>query len=88
MEEAQLIGEAIKTIITLGAFVAVIVKFIQPINELRIVIQKLNDNIDAMKKDNEDHEKRISRNSDKLDNHESRINTLEIKVGTYHRNDE
>lgn len=88
MEELEFLGEAVKTIITLGSFIAVIVKFIQPINELRIVIQKLNDNIDAMKKDNEDHEKRINRNSDKLDNHESRINTLEIKVGTYHKNDE
>ena len=88
MEELQFLGEAIKTIITLGAFIAVIVKFIQPINELRIVIQKLNDNIDSIKRDNEDHEKRISRNSDKLGNHENRINTLEIKVGTYHRNDE
>lgn len=88
MEELQFLGEAVKTIITLGAFIAVIVKFIQPINELRIVIQKLNDNIDSMKKDNEDHEKRINRNSDKLENHENRINTLEIKVGTYHRNDE
>ena len=88
MEELQFLGEAVKTIITLGAFIAVIVKFIQPINELRIVIQKLNDNIDSMKRDNEDHEKRISRNSDKLENHENRINTLEIKVGTYHRNDE
>lgn len=88
MEEAQFIGEVIKTLITLGSFVAIIVKFIQPINELRIVIQKLNDNIDSMKKDNEDHEKRISRHSDKLENHENRINTLEIKVGTYHKNDE
>lgn len=88
VEEAQFIGEAIKTIITLGAFVAIVVKFIQPINELRIVIQKLNDNIDAMKKDNENHEKRINNHGSRLDDHEKRINTLEIKVGTYHKNDE
>ena len=88
MEEAQFIGQVISTIITLGAFVAVIVKFTQPINDLRVVIQKLNDNIDAMKKDSENHEKRINRHSDKLEDHETRINTLEIKVGTYHKNDE
>lgn len=88
MEEAQFIGQVISTIITLGAFVAVIVKFTQPINDLRVVIQKLNDNIDAMKKDSEDHEKRLGRHSDKLEDHEKRINTLEIKVGTYHKNDE
>lgn len=87
MEEAQFIGQVISTIITLGAFVAVIVKFTQPINDLRVVIQKLNDNIDAMKKDSENHEKRINRHGDKLEDHESRINTLEIKVGTYHKND-
>jgi len=88
VEEAQFIGEVLKTLITLGSFVAVIVKFTQPINELRIVIQKLNDNIDAMKKDNENHEKRLNRHDDKLGDHENRINTLEVKVGTYHKNDE
>ena len=68
--------------------VYVIVKFTQPINELRVVIQKLNDNIDAMKKDNENHEKRLNRHGDKLDDHESRINTLEVKVDAYHKNNE
>ena len=88
MEEFQLIGQAISTVITLGAFLAVIMKFTQPINDLRVVIQKLNDNIDSMKKDSEKHEKSIGRHEDKLNDHENRIVTLETKVGTYHKHDE
>ena len=88
MDEAQVIGLVVSAIITLGGFITIIMKFIQPINDLRIVIQKLNDNIDAMRKDNENHEKRLNRHGDKLDDHENRINKLETKVETYHKNDE
>lgn len=88
MDEVQFIGEAIKTVITLGSFVAVVIKFIQPINELRIVIQKLNDKIDAMTKDNENHEKRLNKHGDRLDDHEQRLGTLETRVSMYHKNNE
>lgn len=88
MSEAQVIGLVVSAIITLGGFVAVIMKFVQPINDLRVVIQKLNDTIDSMKKDNESHEKRLSRHSDKLDDHENRLGKLETTVKFYHKDDE
>ena len=58
MDQAQIIGYVIMAILELAAFVAVIVKFTQPINELRIVIQKLNDNFESMKATSENHEAR------------------------------
>lgn len=45
MDTIQFIGYLITSIVTLGAFVGVVMKFVQPINDLRIVIQKLNDAI-------------------------------------------
>ena len=44
----QMIGDVVQVVITLGAFVAVIAKFVQPINKLEVVIQKLNDKIDEL----------------------------------------
>ena len=43
LEETQMIGYAVVVVITLGSFIAVIQKFTQPINELKVVIQKLNE---------------------------------------------
>ncbi len=84
MEEVQLIGYAVLAIITLGSFIGVIWKFTQPINDLKIVIQKLNDNIDAMKKVNDSHEKRLEKHGDEIDNLDHRVGKLETKVHIYH----
>ena len=85
MDEAQVIGLVVSAIITLGAFIAVIMKFTQPINDLRIVIQKLNDNIDAMKKDSDNHEKRITKHGEEIDKLDGRVGKLELKVDMYHK---
>lgn len=85
MDEAQIIGLVISAIITLGSFVAIIMKFTQPINDLRVVIQKLNDNIDAMKKDSDNHDKRLTKHGEEIDKLDGRVSKLEFKVDTYHR---
>lgn len=85
MGEMELIGYVVTAIITLGAFIAVIQKFTTPINELRVVMQKLNDNIDMLKSDNENHDKRLDKQADQIDKLDNRVGKLETKVELYHK---
>ena len=85
MEDMQFIGLVVSTIITLGAFIAVIMKFVQPINDLRVVIQKLNDSIDNMKKDDVDRDQRIKKHGEEIDDLKDRVGTVETKVKLYHK---
>lgn len=84
MEQVQIIGYAVTVIITLGSFIAVIQKFTQPINELKIVIQKLNDNIDTLTKDNDAQNKRLDRHSSEIEDLQIRVNKVETKMEMYH----
>ena len=85
MDELQFLGYAITAIITLGGFIGVIMKFIQPINELRVVIQKLNDNIDALKNDNSQQTKRIDKHDVQIADLDHRIGKAETKIEMYHK---
>ena len=80
MDEIQFLGYLVLALITLGSFVAVIMKFVQPINELRIVIQKLNDNIDSLKNDNAVQNKRIDRHGERIDQLDNRVGKIEMKI--------
>lgn len=84
MDSNTAIGLVVTSIITLGGFVAVIMKFVQPINDLRIVIQKLNDLLDAVEKDNKVQDKRIDSHDAQLATLDSRVTTLETSVKIYH----
>ena len=86
MNEAQVIGYAVSVIITLGAFVAVIQKFTQPINELKIVIQKLNDNIDALKSDSINQNRRIEKHGEEIEDLDKRVGKIETRMDMYHNN--
>lgn len=85
MDEMQFLGYVVTAIITLGGFVAIIMKFIQPINDLRVVIQKLNDSIDAITKTNERQTKRIDKHDDQIENLDHRVGTIETKIDLYHK---
>ncbi len=85
MDTTQFMGYLVSAIVTLGGFVAVIMKFIQPINDLRVVIQKLNDNIDMLKSDNENHDKRIEKHGQEIDKLDHRVGKLETKMDLYHK---
>lgn len=85
MGELEFLGYAVTAIITLGAFIVVIQRFTQPINELKLVIQKLNDNIDVLKNDNAAHDKRLDKHSDQIDKLDNRVGKLETKVDLYHK---
>lgn len=84
-EEALLIGYAVLALITLGSFVGLVLKFTQPINELRVVIQKLNDNIDTLKSDNTNHSKRLDKHGEQIDKLDNRVGKLETKMNIYHK---
>lgn len=85
MGEAEILGYAVTVVITLGSFIAVIQKFTQPINDLRVVIQKLNDNIDALKTDNANQNKRLEKQGEEINQLDKRVGNLENKVEIYHR---
>ena len=84
-QEALMIGYAVLAIITLGSFVALVLKVTQPINELRVVIQKLNDNIDVLKNDNATNNKRLDKHGEQIDKLDNRVGKLETKVEMYHK---
>ena len=85
MDEMQFTGQVISALITLGGFIAVIMKFIQPINDLRIVIQKLNDRLDAKNEQDETRDKRIEAHGQHIDKLDTRVGTLETKMNIYHK---
>ena len=85
MDETQFLGYLIVAIVTLGGFVAVIMKFVQPINDLRVVIQKLNDSIDAITKNNERQTKRLDKHDEQIDKLDHRVGTIETKIDLYHK---
>lgn len=85
MDEMQFLGYLITAIITLGAFIAVIVKFTQPINDLRVVIQKLNDIIDTLKSDNAQQNKRIDKHDEQINELDNRVGKIETKIEMYHK---
>lgn len=84
MDDVQFLGYLISAIITLGGFIAVIMKFIQPINDLRVVIQKLNDTIDALKDDNSVQNKRIDKHGEQIDDLNHRVGKIETKIDMRH----
>lgn len=84
-DDMQFIGYLVSAIITLGGFIAIIMKFIQPINDLRIVIQKLNDTIDTLKSDNANQNRRIEKHGEQIDDLEKKVGKIETKMELYHK---
>lgn len=88
MDEMTLLGYGVSIVITLGAFVAVIQKFTEPINELRIVMQKVLDRLDQLGEEKDTHKKRLDNHGERLDLLDHRVGKLETKVELYHDNKE
>lgn len=84
MDKLEFIGYLVSAVITLGSFVAVVMKFTQPINDLLIAIQKLNDSIDSIKNDNIVQNRRIEKHGEQIDNLDRRVGKIETKIETYH----
>ena len=84
MGETEILGYIVTSVITLGAFIAVIQRFTQPINDLRIVIQKLNDRLDSQAEKNAEHTKRIDEHGKEIDGLKGRMDVIETRVDMYH----
>ena len=84
MEETQFLGYLVTAVITLGAFVAVIQKLTQPINDLKVVIQELRDCISSLKTDNATQNNRIEAQGKEIDDLKDRVGKVETKIDIYH----
>ena len=84
MNEMQLLGYAVTIVITLGGFIAVIQRFTQPINDLRVVIQELRDCIKMLKNDSQAQDRRLQKHGEQIDELDKKVNHLETKMGMYH----
>lgn len=84
MDKLEFIGYLVSAIITLGGFIAVVMKFMQPINDLLIAVQKLNDSIDAIKNDNSIQNRRIDKHGEQIDSLDRRVGKIETKIDSYH----
>ena len=86
INETELIGYAVTVVITLGAFLGVIQKFTQPINDLKVVIQKLNDMIEQMEKENKAINSKLERHGERIDKLDRQLGELATEVHMYHKN--
>lgn len=85
MSDTEFLGYFVVAVATLGGFMGVISKFTQPINELRLVIQKLNDKIDAISDNHEKIQRVINDHEQKISDLDSRIGKVETTVEIYHK---
>lgn len=88
MDEAQFLGYLVMAMITLGGFVAVIMKITQPINDLRVVVQELRDCITTLKTDNATQNRRLDEHGKEIDNIKVKLGNLETRVSMYHNHKE
>lgn len=84
MEETQFLGYLVTAVITLGAFIAVIQKLTQPINDLKVVIQELRDCISSLKNDNATQNRRLDDHGREIEDLKDRMGRAETKIEMYH----
>ena len=88
MAEAQIVGLIIGAVVLIGSFVALVVKilnkFTEPINELRIVIQRLDDTLRTLTSDIESIRRRVDNHGEQIDKIAIDLQTLNTKVSMYH----
>lgn len=87
MDANQFLGYLITGIITLGGFIAIVYKFTQPINDLKIVIQELKDTLRAMKDNDRRRDETIEAHGHEIKDLRETVGQLKTKVEMYHRED-
>lgn len=88
MEQATVIGTIVLALATIIGFITSIVNLVKPINELRIAIQKLNDNLEHIKIENSGRDERIKKNIDDIKKLNDRMYKVERDIAVYHSGDE
>ena len=87
MDDVVLIGYAVTAVVVLGGFIGVIMKFTQPINDLRVVIQKLNDKIDSIIADANELKIRVGEHGKEIDALGTRVCRIETRIGLGNKHD-
>ena len=87
MEQATVIGTIVLALATIIGFITSIVNLVKPINELRIAIQKLNDNLEHIKNENSGRDERIKKNVEDIKKLNDRMYKVERDIAVYHSND-
>lgn len=85
MDANQFLGYLITGIITLGGFVAIVWKFTQPINDLKIVIQELKDTLNAMRENDKRRDATLEAHGKDITELRETVGELKTKVEMYHR---
>lgn len=85
MSELEFLGYAVTALITLGSFIAVVQRMMQPISDLKVVIQELKDCISTLKTDNDRQTKRIEKHGEEIDKLNTRVDKIETKMSIYHK---
>lgn len=85
MTEVEFLGMLVVALVTLGGFIAVIVKFTQPINDLRVVIQKLNDKLDNLEKQSNTQDAKVEKIEGRVESIDNRLGDVELKIKIYHK---
>lgn len=86
MDDVVLIGYAVTAVVVLGGFIGVIMKFTQPINDLRVVIQKLNDKIDSIIADANELKIRVGEHGKEIDALGTRVCKIETRIDMNNKN--
>jgi tRNA threonylcarbamoyladenosine modification (KEOPS) complex Cgi121 subunit len=87
MDANQFLGYLITGIITLGGFIAIVYKFTQPINDLKVVIQELKDTLNSMRENNKRRDDLIEDQGREIKDLRERVGGLEVKVNMYHHDE-
>lgn len=87
MNEMQILGYGVTIVITLGSFVAVIMKFMQPINDLKVVIQELKDCVKALKEDRDEIRKQVETHGVEIRELRESIGKIKTKIEIYHNHE-
>ena len=85
MDANVFLGYLIPGLITLGSFIAIVMRIVQPITELRIAIQELKDCISAMRENDRRRDEQIKSHDERINQLETRTDKLETRVGMYHK---
>lgn len=88
MEQATVIGTIVLALATVIGFITSIVNLVKPINELRIAIQKLNDNLEHIKNENSGRDERIKKNTEDIKKLNDRMYKVERDIAVYHSGNE
>lgn len=87
MDANQFLGYLISGIITLGGFVAIVYKFTQPINDLKIVIQELKDTLNSMRENDKRRDETLAAHGRDITELRETVGNLKTKVEMYHNDD-